>query len=296
MNPQNVPLERLVEERHSDHSQWVVIREFRAGVGYSKGADRRIDVAAFCCWPSKGLRRIAYEIKRSRGDFVKEIDNPKKRQWVEENFHQTYFVVPHGLVKPEEIPESWGLLVATQKADKLIRRKIATHREVSELPELIALSAIRAVCDQMHRMKCCHYYFEGMWLRQEQVDSMIEKDLSFKRETMDNVIEKHKLAEERFKAKIKELEAPLRKLAYLVGDRSRFTSYYADSHTPVTVQDVTSWVERVRSKAVISLLSSLQHCADSIENVLSKAREEDFEGVRKKTERELSLIKEVDKR
>ena len=74
------------------------------------GCDSHIDAAAFNMWPSKNFERHAFEVKRSRSDFMREIGNPQKRQWVEENFHLTWFVTPAGLVKPDEIPEGWGLL------------------------------------------------------------------------------------------------------------------------------------------------------------------------------------------
>ena len=117
-----IDLEGLVAARFPP-PEWAVVHELRAGVGFSsRGVDQRIDVVAFNCWPSKGWHRLAFEIKRTRQDFMREIERPQKRQWVEENFHQTYFVTPHGLVKYDEVPESWHAEAEARTGRTLSRR------------------------------------------------------------------------------------------------------------------------------------------------------------------------------
>lgn len=280
-----VPLEALIEKRHDDRSQWAVIRELRAGVGFShRGVDRAIDVAAFNCWPSKGLHRIAYEVKRSRGDFMREIDQPKKREWVEKNFHMTYFVVSHGVCQPEEVPESWGLYVATKKGDKLRRVKVAQHREIDPLPELVALSAIRALATKNHLMASRHYFFEGMWIRQEQLDELvkegIEEELAPAQVAMQRTIESSSREAEEYRQKRLALQAPLVELAKSVGEHLRFSSYR--KQPDVTVEEVRAWVKRARSQAVKPLLNQLQHASDSIQTLLDEAHRKDLEGGREK--------------
>ena len=285
MDSMKVPLEALIEKRHSDHSQWAVIRELRAGVGFSNlGVDRRIDLAVFNCWPSKGLVRIAYEIKRSRGDFMREIDNPLKRKWVEENFHQTYFVTSHGVCKPEEVPETWGLFVATKNGDKLRRVKAAQHREIPELPELVALSAIRSLAEENYKLSRRHYYYEGMWIQQHQLDELVKEaiddEIGIEKASLARSVDQNAEKQARVEEWMKSLRAPFEVLLRAIGDRNRLPSYnYTGSPIqPVTVKEVELWIERVRRQSVKPLLSHLQHCADSIGNVLSKAEEEDLEG------------------
>jgi len=280
MDPMRVPLESLIEQRHSDPSQWVVIRELRAGVGFShRGVDRAIDVAAFNCWPSKGLHRIAYEVKRSRGDFVREIENPKKREWVEKNFHQTYFAASHGVCKPEEVPESWGLFVATKAGDKLRRAKIATHREIEALPELIALSAIRSLSEEYVKRTRRHYYFEGMWIRQEQLDEIIkaalDEELAPARVSLQRLTENAAAEATQYRDKRLELHEPLRLLAREVGQYLRFDRGGRDN--PVTVEEVEGWIKAVRSRAIRPVLAQLEGCASSIQEVLRQANENGLE-------------------
>jgi hypothetical protein len=285
MDPMKVPLEALIEKRHADRTQWATIRELRAGVGFShRGVDRRIDLAVFNCWPSKGLVRIAYEMKRSRGDFMREIDNPQKREWVEANFHQTYFVVSQGVCKPEEVPESWGLFVATKNGDKLRRLKVAQHREIESLPELVALSAIRALAEENQKLSLRHYYYEGMWIQQHQLDEMvkdaIDGELGFERANLAKTIENNFAEVVQAKEWMKALKAPFEVLARAIGDNQRLPSYnyFGRPIQPITVKEVEAWIERVRCDAMKPLLKQLQHCADNIEMVMRKAREEKLDG------------------
>ena len=67
--------------------EWAFFSELRVGTGYAtykhrKGSalsvEQRIDVWAMNLWPSKKFKRIAYEIKVSKSDFKREIEDPKK--------------------------------------------------------------------------------------------------------------------------------------------------------------------------------------------------------------------------
>ncbi|MCK9795944.1 hypothetical protein M1843_19535 [Isoptericola sp. 4D.3] len=53
---------------------------------------------------------VAVEVKISRSDFRSEVRNPgKQRPWVDASFEH-YFAVPAGLVSPEEVPATSGLI------------------------------------------------------------------------------------------------------------------------------------------------------------------------------------------
>ena len=144
-----IGLGALLEERYP-LPEWALIFELSKGTGWS-GQEGRCDAAAFNCYPSKGYHRLAFEMKTGRGDFLKELDTPKKRAWLEENFHQTYFVCVPGIAKEEEVPDGWGLLVESRSGDKLRRVKVARHRELPPLPESLALSASRTWLNRTSR-------------------------------------------------------------------------------------------------------------------------------------------------
>jgi len=73
---------------------------------------------------------IAYEIKISRQDFLK--DN--KWHHYLDYCNEFYFVCPRGLIDPDELPPEAGLLYVTTKGNKLYCKKKAMRRIVT-VPE-----------------------------------------------------------------------------------------------------------------------------------------------------------------
>lgn len=178
-------LEQLINLRYPA-GEWAVVFELQKGVGF-QGTTGRIDAAAFGCWPSKGHHRLAFEVKRSRGDFLRELRQPEKRRWVEDNFHQTWFVVPSGLVKPDEVPESWGLLAATKDGKKLRQVKVAMHREVAPLPESMALSAIRSIAGTLASLEGRQVTFDGETITQADLDKRAQEALAYQSKNLNEI-------------------------------------------------------------------------------------------------------------
>ncbi len=83
-------------------------------VGNATGANcrRHADALAMSLWPSRGMVLIGHEIKASRSDWVKELDNPEKAEAVYQYCDRWYLVVGDAsIVKPGELPATWGLMV-----------------------------------------------------------------------------------------------------------------------------------------------------------------------------------------
>jgi hypothetical protein len=79
--------------------------------GVTKGVVSRIDFAACqITLHSEAHSVIGYEIKVSRADFLAEMRDPFKRCNIEAECTETWFVAPMGIIKPEELPQGWGLL------------------------------------------------------------------------------------------------------------------------------------------------------------------------------------------
>jgi hypothetical protein len=268
-----IDLEGLVAARFPA-PEWAVVYELRAGVGYSgRGVDQRIDVVAFNCWPSKGWHRLAFEVKRTRQDFKREIDRPAKRQWVEENFHQTYFVVPHGLVKEEEVPESWGLMTATKAGDKLRKVKVATHRDIGPLPETVALSAIRALADTIARERTAHYRFEGEDITREMLDAKVEECARPVEETYEKALQHVKKAKMDLEDARRRVESPLDILAKFAGEHGWFGAYGHRSDEPITGEVVARWIEQVRYTAVRQVMRNVRDAHESLGGLIEAAKE-----------------------
>lgn len=98
---------------------WIFISQVRNHTGYYGGREQYIDGYAINLWPGRRIQAIAFEIKVSRADFLKEMKDPQKRQCAMDHSNEFYFVVPVGMLKVEEIPEDCGL-ITVKRMDTLI--------------------------------------------------------------------------------------------------------------------------------------------------------------------------------
>ena len=104
-------LDVLEYAMHSSQAEWLFFRELRVGTGREErrfAADGRIRVEFS---PHTGMKRICYEVKIARSDFLSELKRPLKRRIGMRYSNEFYFVTPPGLVDVREIP-SCGLIEA----------------------------------------------------------------------------------------------------------------------------------------------------------------------------------------
>lgn len=120
----------LLRERHPA-PEWATFKEVPDSAGFE--GQGRIDFFAFNTYPSKRFLRVAYEVKISRADFARELREPGKRGRAEQLANECWFVMPAGMVKPDEIPEGWGLLEVTT-SNELRVKKQAQYTNVLEPP------------------------------------------------------------------------------------------------------------------------------------------------------------------
>jgi len=72
-----------------------------------------------------------YEVKVDRGDFLRD---DKWRKYLE-YCSDFYFVCPHGLIAPNELPEEAGLMWASKTGTRLFTKKKAVSRIDTPIPE-----------------------------------------------------------------------------------------------------------------------------------------------------------------
>jgi hypothetical protein len=117
--------------------------------------ERIIDALAVRCWGGgKGHVRLAFEVKVSRPDYRNET--PEKRAPAEASAHQCAYVVPAGLIRPDELPDGWGLIEVFENGSdrpptsrplgsRALWRKYAAKREpVCDLDYLVSAGFRRA--------------------------------------------------------------------------------------------------------------------------------------------------------
>ncbi len=103
-------LDVLERALHAGRSEWLFFRELRVGTGLRNSSAQRLDAFALNCFPHTGMKRVCYEIKISRADFLSELKRPLKRRIGMRFSNEFYFVTPKGLLQTSEIPSDCGLI------------------------------------------------------------------------------------------------------------------------------------------------------------------------------------------
>lgn len=95
---------------HRSTSEWIFLRELRVGTGFHGSSAQRLDGYALNCLPHTSMRRVCYEVKTSRADFLCEMKQPLKRRIGLRYSNEFYFVMPVGIASTSELPIECGLI------------------------------------------------------------------------------------------------------------------------------------------------------------------------------------------
>ena len=120
-------LDTLEAALHSKASEWIFLRELRVGTGHRNTSSQRLDAFALNCLPYLGMKRICYELKASRADFLCEIKRPLKRRLGMRFSNEFYFVSPAGMLSSAEIPVECGLVEIGSAETEDSRRLVRSH-------------------------------------------------------------------------------------------------------------------------------------------------------------------------
>ncbi len=130
--------------------EWALFPGVRNGAGFN--ATRTADALAMNLWPSRGLELLGFEIKVSRGDWLKELRAPDKAEDMFAYCDRWYIVAgSRELVKDGELPPTWGLLVP--RGDTLEMAKEAPRNYAMPLNRgLVAVLAKRIMMQDPDRL------------------------------------------------------------------------------------------------------------------------------------------------
>ncbi len=103
--------------------------EVRNSTGYGK-RDRYADALVVSCWPSRGIWVAGLEVKVDRQDWKRELEDPAKSAEVQKFCDYWWVAAPEGVVEEGEVPETWGLLVVSEKKGG---RRVRREREAPRL-------------------------------------------------------------------------------------------------------------------------------------------------------------------
>lgn len=120
-------LDILEQALHASRPEWIFLRELRVGTGHRNSSAQRLDAFALNCLPHQAMKRVCYEIKVSRGDFLGEMRQPLKRRIGMRFSNEFYFVAPAGMLAIGEVPVECGLVEVGVAQGEDSRRLVRSH-------------------------------------------------------------------------------------------------------------------------------------------------------------------------
>lgn len=98
---------------------YITLEEVRDATGFD--GHRTADAIAISLYRSRGKVIWGFEMKVSRNDWLKELKQPEKAESIMRYCHHWALVVPNkDIVKPGELPSTWGLYVAQKNRLKCV--------------------------------------------------------------------------------------------------------------------------------------------------------------------------------
>lgn len=136
----------LALRSHFKTPEYVVLPQVRNGTGFT--ANRTADAMVMSVWPSRGLHLYGIEIKVSRGDWIRELRNPKKADDIGK--FCDFWIVAAGadnIVRDGELPAGWGLLTPGKKPNTLKVGKPPEKIDAQPLGRSFLASILRTVAE-----------------------------------------------------------------------------------------------------------------------------------------------------
>lgn len=125
-------LHKLLRQRYTVLSgngpRYAYLPHVRSAAGFD--AERTLDAVVMDLWPSKGLDLHGFEMKCTRADWLRELNQPEKAATFVDRVDRFWIVASSGdVVHVDELPLPWGLLcVVNTPAGPALRSVRAARR------------------------------------------------------------------------------------------------------------------------------------------------------------------------
>lgn len=130
---------QLLRKRYP-HDAYALFPQVFEGTGSNSG--RCADALCMGLYPSRGLELEGFEMKDSRSDWLNELKKHSKADAIFKYCDRWWIVASKkDIVKPEELPEAWGLLVVS--GDFLRVEKKAPKLEPEQIPKKFLAAILR---------------------------------------------------------------------------------------------------------------------------------------------------------
>lgn len=135
-------IKQLLYNRYSKGDAQAIAFEVAYGTG--RHANRHVDAIVMDLWPSRGLTLHAMEIKVSKSDLKRELENGSKAEEVAQHCDLFSIVAPLGITKVTLLPAAWGLIEITKSNSfKFTKAAVKTKARVIDREFMAAM--LRAV-------------------------------------------------------------------------------------------------------------------------------------------------------
>lgn len=102
------------------HPEYCLMHEVSNSAGFAR--TNSADAIFMGLWPSRGMEINGVEIKSSRSDWLRELKNPKKAEAIFKYCDRFWLAAEEKvIVNTDEIPVTWGYMLATGNKLKVIR-------------------------------------------------------------------------------------------------------------------------------------------------------------------------------
>lgn len=236
-------LTALLMQRYSG-LEYAFLTQVRNGTGnnYSRTADG----IAMSLFNSRGLFLHGFEIKVSRSDWLKELHKPDKAEEIGKYCHYWWIVAPDiKTVKPEELPDTWGLLV--ENNGKLVIAKKSTFMKPVPITYAFLAGILRRTKDSTVPLA---FLEEQITSRANEIVKSNEYRERWRLDECEKLERKIKMFEERSGLKIDD---------WNLGD----------------VADAVRVIKESQSENHFRRLQDIKHTAESIIEAVNKAYEKD---------------------
>ncbi|WP_248240583.1 hypothetical protein [Microbacterium kunmingense] len=150
---------------------------------------RRIDGLYCGFFGSRGRYLRGYEVKVARSDWLAELDQPAKAETWEQNVHEWWIVAPDtSIVRPEELPHGWGLIVPDPNPRTKTRMNVVVKaaRHEDRNPSWEATHAIIQKADS-ERMRAISERVRALQDEHRgSIDAEVERRLSYDNSTAEH--------------------------------------------------------------------------------------------------------------
>lgn len=111
--------------------RYAFLTHVRTGAAWDQ---QEMDALVVCLWPSDAHALLAFEVKCSRADWLREIRPDTGKSERARRLCDAFTVIaPANVVGTGELPEGWGLLLASRDADGVVRLRQQTAPKLRQV-------------------------------------------------------------------------------------------------------------------------------------------------------------------